>query len=251
VIQNRFEGRLGSARNSAVDRVTSDVIAFLDDDAIADPRWLEILLAAYRETGAVAVGGAPLPRYETERPSWFPSEFDWVFGCRYEGLPEERRPVRHLIGANMSVRAEALRQVGGFHSDNHDDMDMSHRIAATFGPSAVLFEPAALVYHFVPSERLTWRYFRRRCYSVNRGKVRAFADMAHAGNLEAELDFARQLLIRAGGRVRAGLAGDRSALKQAAAAMAGISFAAAGHGRGRVDLLLGRAPTSLTKGLDE
>lgn len=249
VIQNRYPGRLGSARNSAVERVSADVVAFLDDDAVADPGWLAALLAVYDETAAVAVGGAPLPRYETTRPSWFPPEYDWVFGCRYVGLPETRSPVRHLIGASMSARADALRKVGGFHSDNHDDMDLSHRIAARYGPHTVIFEPAALVHHFVPAARVTWRYFWRRCFFVNRGKVRAFADMASAGDLGAEIDFVRRLLPRLARRLGAGLSGDVAQLRQAAAALAGLGLAGMGHAAGKAQLRFGRAPESLTKGL--
>ena len=99
-----------------------------------------------------------------------------MFGCHYRGLPESRQPVEHLIGASMSVRTAALRAVGGFHSDDHDDMDLSHRIAAGFGPSAVVYEPRARISHFVPAVRVSWRYFWRRCYTINRSKVRAFAD---------------------------------------------------------------------------
>ena len=40
VIENRYPGRLGSARNSALERVTGDIVAFLDDDAIAPVDWL-------------------------------------------------------------------------------------------------------------------------------------------------------------------------------------------------------------------
>jgi len=144
VVANRFDGRLGSARNTGVELLTTDVVAFLDDDAAADPTWLETLLAVYREDGdAVAVGGSPQPRYVTGRPAWFPSEFSWVYGCHYVGLPNERAPARHLIGAAMSARVDALRKIGGFHSDNHDDMDMCHRMAAQFGPASVLYEPRA------------------------------------------------------------------------------------------------------------
>lgn len=250
VLRNRFDGRLGSARNTAVEQVSADVIAFLDDDAEADPTWLQSLLKAYRETGAVAVGGAPLPRFETQRPGWFPQEFDWVFGCHYVGLPEDRRPVRHLIGASMSVRSDALRRVGGFHSDNHDDMDMSHRIAAAFGRSSVVYEPQAKVYHFVTAERVTWRYFWRRCYYVNRGKVHVFADMGHAGNLDAELAFARQMLKSTLRRLLDGLSGDTSALAQAAVLVAGLGLAGLGHVRGKAELRLGHTPDSATQGLD-
>jgi cellulose synthase/poly-beta-1,6-N-acetylglucosamine synthase-like glycosyltransferase len=250
VLRNRFAGRLGSARNTAVEQVRSDVIAFLDDDAEADPTWLEELLGVYRETGAVAVGGAPLPNHQVPRPGWFPFEFDWVFGCHYAGLPEVRRPVRHLIGASMSVRADALRAVGGFHSDKHDDMDLSHRIAAAHGGDAVVYEPKARIYHFVHPERLTWDYFWRRCYTINRGKVRAFSDMGEAGNIRAELEFAGSMAAAVTRKVLRGLRGDVDALRQAAAIIAGLAAAAAGHLRGRLDLRTGRLPVSLTVGLD-
>jgi GT2 family glycosyltransferase len=250
VFANRYPGRLGSARNTAVERVTADVVAFLDDDAAADPTWLETLLQVYVEDGAVAVGGAPLPDHQVPRPGWFPPEFDWVFGCHYAGLPEVREPVRHLIGASMSVRADALRAVGGFHSDKHDDMDLSHRIAAAHGAHAVVYEPKARIYHVVHPERLTWDYFWRRCYTINRGKVRAFSDMGDAGNLRAELEFAGRMVGTVARRLLRGLRGDVDAVRQAGAIVGGLACAAAGNLRGRLDLRTGRLPHSLTVGLD-
>jgi glucosyl-dolichyl phosphate glucuronosyltransferase len=250
VFANRFAGRLGSARNTAVERSTAEVIAFLDDDAEADPTWLETLLQVYATTDAVAVGGAPLPNQQVPRPGWFPYEFDWVFGCHYAGLPEVRQPVRHLIGASMSVRADAWRAVGGFHSDKHDDMDLSHRIAAAHGAAAVVYEPKAVIYHFVHPERLTWDYFWRRCYTINRGKVRAFSDMGPAGNIRAELEFAGRMAGSVARKLLRGLRGDTDAVRQAAAIVAGLAAAAAGHLRGRLDLRTGRLPVSLTVGLE-
>src|SRR5664280_1377170 len=97
----------------------------------------------------------------------------------------------------MSVRREALMSWGGFHSDNHDDMDLSHRAVHAYGARAVLYEPSATVSHFVPKERLTWHYFWRRCFFVNMGKVKAFRDMDDASNLGAELRFVRRSLSRA------------------------------------------------------
>src|SRR5664280_2616196 len=145
VLRNRYPGRLGSTRNTAIEQVSADVIAFLDDDARADTTWLERLLQVYDEDGAMAVGGAPQPVFETARPSWFPQEFQWVFGCHYIGLPEQRSPVKHLIGASMSVRVDAIRELRGFRSDNHDDMDLSHRVSAAHGEDSVIYEPNARV----------------------------------------------------------------------------------------------------------
>ena len=192
VLANKYDGRLGSARNTAAEFASGEVLAFLDDDAAAAADWPERLIAPYDDERVGAVGGAPLPVFEVNRPRWFPHEFDWVFGCAYRGLPLTRAPLAHLIGANMSARHSALREVGGFHSDDHDDMDMCHRIA--YAQHRVLYEPLAIVHHFVPASRTTWHYFWRRCYLVNQGKVEAFANMQEASSLGAELSFVTRTL---------------------------------------------------------
>lgn len=237
VLANKYDGHLGSARNTAAEVARGDVIAFLDDDACAEDDWLEVLLAPYDDEHVVAVGGAPHPVYETRRPRWFPFEFDWVFGCTYRGLPETLAPLRHLIGANMSVRRRALADIGGFHSDNHDDMDMCHRLAHERPGDRVMFEPRAVVRHFVTAERVTWHYFWRRCFFVNRGKVKAFADMESAANLAAERSFVARTLSKGVLRgARDAFAGDAGGLARVAAIVAGVSLAGLGHLVGRVEL---------------
>ncbi len=149
-VRRRFGA--GWARNSGAEVARGDVLVFLDDDAAAAPDWLEHLLAPYADPAVVAVGGAPLPAYETGRPRWFPDNFDWVFGCAYEGLPTELAPLGHLIGANMSVRRWAFEEIGGFHSIDFDDLDLCMRLGSLHPPSSVLFEPGAIVRHHVPAE---------------------------------------------------------------------------------------------------
>jgi glucosyl-dolichyl phosphate glucuronosyltransferase len=230
VIANKYDGRLGSARNSAAEMARGEVIAFLDDDAWADPDWLDHLVAPYDDPTVVAVGGAPLPEFEGTRPLWFPVEFDWVFGCVYSGLPESKAPTARLIGANMSVRREALSAIGGFHSDNHDDMDMCHRLRHDRPEDLVVFEPAATVHHFVPETRTTWGYFWRRCFFVNLGKVAAFRQMGAAGDRSADVGFVAQALSRGVSRgLRDGLKGDAWGLARAATIVAGVVLAGSGH----------------------
>jgi GT2 family glycosyltransferase len=237
VIQNKYEGHLGSARNTAAEIAAGEILAFLDDDAAADKDWLAILTAPYQDERIGAVGGRPIPVFETGRPVWFPAQFDWVFGCAYEGLPTSRSPLAHLIGANMSVRRILLEQVGGFHSDNHDDMDMCHRVAHLRGSDAVIYEPAATVRHFVPASRPTWKYFWRRCFFVNKGKVEAFAQMGDAATLGAEARFVWYALTKGVARgILQTAKGDARGLARAAAIVAGVGLAAAGHIAGRIEL---------------
>jgi glycosyltransferase involved in cell wall biosynthesis len=235
VVQNRFDSHLGGARTTAAELATGDLLAFLDDDATASASWLRVLTRPYSDLSVVAVGGAPVPTYEVPRPRWIPFECNWVFGCAYRGLPTRLAPVDHLIGANMSVRREVLMSWGGFQSDNHDDMDLSHRAIHAFGPSAVLFEPEATVHHFVSRDRLTWRYFWRRCFYVNRGKVKAFRDMKEASNLRAEVRFATRSMSRAVlSEGKAFLSGDLVAPLRYGALVAAIALGGAGAIVGRL-----------------
>ncbi|MES0169702.1 glycosyltransferase [Mesorhizobium sp. M0027] len=237
VIQNKYDGHLGSARNTAAETAAGDIVAFLDDDAAADKDWLAILTAPYQDERIGAVGGRPMPVFKAGRPAWFPVQFDWVFGCAYDGLPTSRGPLAHLIGANMSVRRTLLEQVGGFHSDNHDDMDMCHRVAHIKGSAAVIYEPAATVRHFVPASRATWKYFWRRCFFVNKGKVEAFAQMGDAATLSAEARFVWYALTKGVPRgISQAAKSDAHGLARSAVIIAGVGLATAGHVAGRIEL---------------
>jgi cellulose synthase/poly-beta-1,6-N-acetylglucosamine synthase-like glycosyltransferase len=235
VVENQYDGRLGSARNTALRYAECDVVAFLDDDARADSDWLRFLVAPYHDSDVVAVGGAPIPVLETSRPRWFPPQLDWVFGCYYEGLPKELGLAQRLIGASMSVRKEALSAIGGFHSDNHDDMDMCHRLAHRWPDQRILLEPLAVVHHNVSAERVTWGYFWRRCFFVNKGKVKAFRDMGSAASLDADRRFVLGALRRSAiSGFEDVLRCDGYGIVRFGVVVAGAALAAAGHIAGRL-----------------
>jgi glucosyl-dolichyl phosphate glucuronosyltransferase len=233
VLANKYNGHLGAARNTAAEFASGEVLVFLDDDAAAAADWLERLIVPYDDEQVGAVGGRPLPVFEVGRPRWFPYEFDWVIGCAYRGLPLTRAPSRRLIGANMSARRSALRDVGGFHTDHQDDMDMCQRIA--HAGYRILYEPLAIVHHFVPASRTTWHYFWKKCYSANQGKVEVFADMQEAASLRAELTFVtRSLTLGVLAEIRHLIGGDLYGLARVGAMIAGIAFAGLGHLSGKL-----------------
>ncbi len=239
MVENHYQGHLGAARTTASELAIGGVIAYLDDDAAADPDWLEHMVAPFDDPSVIAVGGRPLPVFSTPRPLWFPPEYDWVFGCAYVGLPTTTAPILHVIGAAMAVRRADLAAIGYFHSDNHDDMDMCHRLLHHSPRSTILFEPSAIVRHHVHPDRLTWSYFWRRCFFVNRGKVGAFRQMGGARNLVAERRFARRALTD--GLLRGGrdlVHGDADGATRAAVLLIGLVLAGTGYAAGWIESAL-------------
>jgi GT2 family glycosyltransferase len=230
VVPSKYDGHLGASATTAAELAGSEFLAFLDDDAAADPTWLENLLAPFEDPTVIAVGGAPLPVYSKPRPRWFPFEFDWVFGCAYAGLPTTLAPILHMIGTTMAVRKRDFLAIGGVHSDDHGDMELSHRLLASSPGRHLMYQPAAVVRHYVHPNRLTWAYFWRRCFNVNRSKAAAFRELGSAANLRAERRFAQRALTTGFGRgIGDVLHGDVGGLLRSICIVAGLTLAGAGY----------------------
>jgi cellulose synthase/poly-beta-1,6-N-acetylglucosamine synthase-like glycosyltransferase len=236
VVESEYEGHLGASETTAAERASTEFLAFLDDDAAAEPDWLEHLLTALADPSVIAVGGAPLPVYSKPRPRWFPFEFDWVFGCAYEGLPKKTGPILHLIGTTMAVRTKDLLAIGGIRSNDHGDLEMSHRLQAYAPGSRLLYVPDAIVRHRVHESRLTWSYFWRRCFFKNRSKVVTMRAIGTAGHLGAERRFARRALSH-GVTTNLGqfVRGDIGGLLRAVSVCVGLGLAGAGYATGTVE----------------
>jgi succinoglycan biosynthesis protein ExoM len=59
------------ARNACVDAVTAPRFAFIDDDEVADPNWLETLVDAMDQEGADVVFGPVDAVYDPSVPPWW------------------------------------------------------------------------------------------------------------------------------------------------------------------------------------
>jgi hypothetical protein len=237
VVPNAQVRGLGGARNSGVLASRGDIVAFLDDDAVASPQWLAELLDAYDDPSVIGAGGSIHAAWAAGRPSWFPAEFDWVVGCSYEGMPRETAPVRNLIGCNMSFRREAFEALGGCRLGyGCDETEFCIRIRRQWPTKILRHVPAARVDHHVPAERGRWAHFRSRCYFEGGSKAVVSWLLSSSEGLESERVHALRTLPAGAWRgvCDAVLRGDGSGLARAGSILAGLAFTAAGYAVGRL-----------------
>ena len=169
------------ARNCGIAAASHDLIAFTDDDARPDKKWLRAIASAFADPEVTVVTGMVAPA-ELETDSQHLFEFGYGGmgkGFRRHRFTQKDTPLKDLlwahvfgVGANMAFRKKAFQEVGAFDealdvgtpSGSGGDLEMLHRLVTS--GKTVLYDPAALVWHV---HRRSPLILRRQLYDNGRG----------------------------------------------------------------------------------
>lgn len=244
VVENPGVQGAAGARNAALPLARGDILAFLDDDALPRPDWLERLTAHFGSPDVAGVGGVSVPRWHGAPPSWFPPEFAWVVGCTYPGMPDRTAPVRNLWGVSMALRQDVLARAGSFNTAlgrvctlpiGCEETELCIRIQQLCPRWILLHEPRAVVMHDVPPERARWRYFLARCFHEGRSKAVLALLVGTEDGLRTERAYVGHMLPRCLARNLGQALRGRDPFRacgRTLAVLAGLAAAALGYAQG-------------------
>lgn len=180
------ERNISVARNACLDHATGDLVAWIDDDETADPRWLVRLLEAMRDGGFDAVFGPAIAIYPTDTPDFL------VQGDFHSNRPVMRRgEVRtgHTCNALVDMRRAVTRDLRFDISKGRtggEDTDYFYRLW-TLGGKLGICDSAHVFEQVVPS-RLRFSWLVRRSFNaghvfgeLSRRRVGATAIVTHSG----------------------------------------------------------------------
>src|SRR5205823_4031758 len=115
--------------------------------------WVEAHRAVYDDAAVLAVGGPVVLAWPAGRPVWVTHQLEHWWSALDHGDAAGPFPPPHgPYGTNMSIRRDALQDVGGFQTSlgRRGAGLLSSEEAAVFGRvwvrgGTIMYEPAALV----------------------------------------------------------------------------------------------------------
>jgi glucosyl-dolichyl phosphate glucuronosyltransferase len=166
------------ARNTGAQQAATGYIAYIDDDAIPAPDWIERIIAAITDAPRppAVLGGRILPLWEAPLPGWWPTSLRGVLSIiETEGQGELRGPElpRKLepYGANITICVRRMLAIGGFGTSvgrqgdlllSDEEVQLAWRLQNA--GHAARYDSRIVVYHRIQSPRLTPAWLLSRLY---------------------------------------------------------------------------------------
>lgn len=152
-----------------------EIIAYLDDDCIAESNWLNEIARFYEShPETMSTGGRIIPLYLAPLPEWFGKYFWGLVGNYDQGKDVfQMKGVRYPSGANMHFRKTAFEKHGYFDGDlgRRGESLMAGEEKAMYlklinANEKVYYLPQVIVHHHVEDNKFDIEYVKRHSMGI-------------------------------------------------------------------------------------
>ncbi len=202
---------LSQARNTGWKNAEGEYVAYLDDDAIASPQWIEKILLTFNSVKPVpgALCGKVEPIWEAPRPGWVPDSMLGAFTIvDWSKCPVILNKKQFLPGANFALPRHLIREVGGFKTKLGRQGNKLLSMEETLLRREIeamgyycYYDPEIVVRHHIPASRLTQRWLLRRWYwqGISEAVLNVYLESLYPSErIRRVMQLARRLLLPPG-----------------------------------------------------
>jgi glycosyltransferase involved in cell wall biosynthesis len=169
---------LSFARNRGLQEAKAPIITYIDDDAEAEPAFLQSIIHFMQaDKSIVGIGGKVIPKYsESKEPEWMSKYLNGFVGRMDYGDKPKRfdNTMKYPAGCNMTYTKAILTQAGGFNNQltfRSDDKYIFYQVTKL--SDKIYYLPDAMLFHNIDNDRLSFPNFKKLFLkSGNEEKIR-------------------------------------------------------------------------------
>lgn len=186
------------ARNTGAEQARGRILAFIDDDCLAEPNWLQQIAQTFDDTTERLMGGSTPAAHSA---NIYDQVSQFILSLVYRHYNQRPDKSRFFASNNMAISASLFREVGGFHHQKSayvsEDRILCDQLLSR---GEVLFwNPQAVVYH---QPQLTLQGFCRLYFRYGRGAY-LYQKARQRGHASEELGFHMKLPLLISQELRA------------------------------------------------